>query len=172
MTSTSDAAVCVLLLAPFLAGLLSLMIQHARLLHGLNLATMTALLAAETYLTGQVLGQGPIKALGELVYVDALSAFVLFILAAIGLSCSLYTWAYLEDYVARGVIAARRLSRFFFLFHLFLFAMVLATVANSLGLLWVAIEGTTLATTFLIAFSRRREGLEAGHSPQSRLRGV
>jgi hydrogenase-4 component F len=162
MTGMTNVAVLVLLLTPLLAGLLSLMLRHARLLHGLNLATMTALLVAETHLAGQVLDRGPVKALGELVYVDALSAFVLFILVAVGLSCSLYTWAYLDDYVARGAIAGPRLSRFFFLFHVFLFAMVVATVANSLGLLWVAIEGTTLATTFLIAFFRRREGLEAG----------
>lgn len=162
MTGATDAAVLVLLLAPFLAGLVSLMIRQARLLHGLNLATMIALLVAEMYLASRVLDNGPVKALGDLVYVDGLSAFVLFILAAVGLSCSLYTWTYLEHYVARGILAGPRLSRFFFLFHVFLFAMVVATVANSLGLLWVAIEGTTLATTFLIAFFRRREGLEAG----------
>lgn len=155
-------AILVLLLAPFLAGMLSLALQNARLLHGLNLTTMTALFVAETHVAGRVLGDGPIRALGELVYVDALSAFVLFIIAVIGLLCSLYTWTYLDDHVIRGVIPARRLSRFFFLFHMFLFAMVMATVANSLGILWVAIEGTTLATTFLIAFFRRREGLEAG----------
>ena len=83
-----------------------------------------------------------------------LSAFILLILTVVGLSCSLYTWSYLDDYVARGVIAPRRLSRFFFLFHLFLFAMIAATLANSLGVQWVAIEGTTLASTFLIAFSQ------------------
>lgn len=162
MTGMTNVAVLVLLLAPFLVGMLSLAIRNARLLHGLNLATMTAFLVAETHLAGQVLAQGPMTALGELVYVDALSAFVLFIIAAIGLSCSLYTWAYLDHYVAREVIDARSLSRFFFLFHMFVFAMVVATIANSFGLLWIAIEGTTLATTFLIAFFKRREGLEAG----------
>jgi formate hydrogenlyase subunit 3/multisubunit Na+/H+ antiporter MnhD subunit len=157
-----NAAVMVFLGAPLLAGFLSLAIRNARLLHGLNLATMASLVVAELALTGRVLAQGPITALWDLVYVDALSAFILFIIAAIGLTCSLYTWSYLDDYVARGVLASHRLSRFFFLFHLFLFAMIAATMANSLGVLWVAIEGTTLATTFLIAFFRKREGLEAG----------
>jgi hydrogenase-4 component F len=68
----------------------------------------------------------------------------------------------MDEQVARGVIAPKRLNLFFFLFHMFLLAMVLATVANSLGVQWVAIEATTLATTFLIAFWRRRESLEAG----------
>ena len=57
---------------------------------------------------------------------------------------------------------AKTTQVFFFLFHMFLLAMVAATIANSLGVQWVALEGTTLATTFLIAFFRQRESLEAG----------
>lgn len=160
--TTIVAQVAVFLGTPLLAAFLSLATRHARLLHGLNLATMTGLVVSELALIRQVLAHGPLTALWGLVYVDALSAFILLIITFIGLSCSLYTWAYLDDYVARGVIAPRRLSRFFFLFHVFLFAMIAATMANNLGVLWVAIEGTTLATTFLIAFFRKREGLEAG----------
>lgn len=160
--STIVVPVAVFLGTPLLAALLSLATTHARVLHGLNLATMTGLVVSEIALIQQVLAHGPLTALWGLVYIDALSVFILFIVACIGLSCSLYTWAYLDEYVDRGVIAPRRLSRFFFLFQVFLFAMIVATMANSLGVLWVAIEGTTLATTFLIAFFRKREGLEAG----------
>lgn len=155
-------SVLIFLTGPLAASLLSLAIQAPRVLHGLNFATMAALVVAELDLAGRVLAEGSLVALGGFVYVDALSAFILLIIAGIGLSCSLYTWSYLDDYVARGVIASHRLGRFFFLFHLFLFAMILATMANSLGVMWVAIEGTTLATTFLIAFFRKREGVEAG----------
>jgi hydrogenase-4 component F len=154
--------IIILLIGPFIAGLLSLVIRRSRLLHVVNFSTMLALVGADTALTTQILSHGPIIALGALVYVDALSAFILFIIATIGLSCSLYMWSYMDEQVARGVIAPKRLSVFFFLFHMFLLAMVAATIANSLGVQWVALEGTTLATTFLIAFFRRRESLEAG----------
>ena len=154
--------VIVLLAGPVLAGMLSLVIQRARLLHAVNFTTMLALAVAETFLSGQVLAEGSVTTLGTLVYVDALSDFILIIITAIGLSCSLYMWSYMDEQVARGVIAAKHLGVFFFLFHMFLFAMVAATMANSLGVQWVAVEGTTLATTFLIAFFRRRESLEAG----------
>jgi hydrogenase-4 component F len=127
-----------------------------------NFSTMVALVGADTALTRHVLAGGPMTALGALVYVDALSAFILFIITAIGLSCSLYMWSYMDDQVACGIIAPKRLSLFFFLFHMFLLAMVATTIANSLGVQWVALEGTTLATTFLIAFFRRRESWEAG----------
>ena len=155
-------AILVLLGGPLLAGLLSLAIRRPRILHGVNFTSMAAIVAAEASLGHRVLTEGPVTALGDFVYVDSLSAFILFIIAAIGLSCSLYMWSYMDHHLARGTIGPKRLSRFFFLFHMFLLAMVAATMANSLGVLWVAIEGTTLATTFLIAFFRTREALEAG----------
>lgn len=159
---TITVPVTILLGAPLLAAVLSLVTPHARLLHGINLTMTTGMVVSEIVLIQQVLAQGPVTTLWGLAYLDALSTFILFIVTVIGLSCSLYTWAYFDDYAAQGLITPRRLSRFFVLFHAFLFAMVVATVANNLGVLWVAIEATTLATTFLIAFFRKREGLEAG----------
>ncbi len=155
-------AVLVLTLAPLLAAGVSLLVASSRWLHVANLASMGALVVAETLIARSVVARGPVTALGELVYIDALSSLILFIIGTVGLACSLYMRSYMDEQVARGVIAPRRLNVFFCLFHLFVFAMVAATIANSLGVQWVAIEGTTLATTFLIAFWRRRESLEAG----------
>ena len=155
----STLAVGLLLIAPLSAGWLSLLLRSSRLLHLVNLASMAALVAAESAIARTVLAQGPLLAIGEMVYIDALSMVILFIIGTVGLACAFYMRAYLDDQVARGVIAASRLNLFFFLFHMFLLAMVVATVANSLGVQWVAIEATTLATTFLIAFWRRRESL-------------
>lgn len=160
--TTIMAQVAIFLGTPLLAALLSLATTRAGLLHGLNLATMTSLVVSEIALIQRVLEHGPLTAFWGLVYIDALSVFTLLIITFIGLACSFYTWTYLDDYVGRGMISPSRLGRFFFLFHIFLFAMIVTTMANSLGVLWVAIEGTTLATTFLIAFFRKREGLEAG----------
>lgn len=162
MIGTSVAPVAIILGTPIVAAILSLATTRAIVLHGLNLATMTALVISELAIVQQVLAQGSLTSLWGFVYLDALSAFILFIITAIGFLCSLYTWSYLDDYVARGTITPRRVSRFFFLFHLFLFAMIAATTANNLGILWAAMEGTTLATVFLISFFRRREGFEAG----------
>jgi hydrogenase-4 component F len=154
--------VVLLLVAPLLAGGLSLVVHRSWLLHAISLTSMGTLMTAEVTITRTVLRDGPFTALGQLVYLDSLSAFILFIIGAVGLACSFYMRSYMDEQVARGVIAPTRLNLFFFLFHMFVLAMVLATVANSVGVQWVAIEATTLATTFLIAFWRRRESLEAG----------
>ena len=155
-------AVVVLLIAPLFAGGLSLVVHRSAWLHGINLASMGALVTAEVVITQTVLKNGPVTALGQLVYLDALSTFILFIIGVVGLACSFYMRSYMDEQVVRGVIAPGRLNLFFFLFHMFLLAMVVATIANSVGVQSVAIEATTLATTFLIAFWRRRESLEAG----------
>ena len=160
--STTTIAVGLLLLAPLTAGWLSLLITASRWLHITNLASIGTLVAAEAAIARSVFSQGSVTAFGEIIYIDALSSVILFIIGTVGLACSLYMRSYMDEQVARGVIAPGRLNLFFFLFHMFLLAMVAATVANSLGVQWVAIEATTLATTFLIAFWRRRESLEAG----------
>ncbi|MBS0155415.1 MAG: hypothetical protein JSS38_12520 [Nitrospira sp.] len=155
-------AVAVLLIAPLLAGGLSLVVHRSAWLHGINLASMGALVTAEVVITRTVLSDGPVTALDQLVYLDALSTFILFIIGVVGLACSFYMRSYMDEQVEQGLIAPSQLNQFFFLFHMFLLAMVIATIANSVGVQWVAIEATTLATTFLIAFWRRRESLEAG----------
>jgi len=159
---TATLAVSILLIAPLVAGGLSLLITSSRRLHLVNLTSISALVLAEVAIARIVFAQGSLTALDAIVYIDALSSVILFIIGTVGLACSLYMRSYMDDQVARGVIAPSRLNLFFFLFHMFLLAMVLATIANSLGVQWVAIEATTLATTFLIAFWRRRESLEAG----------
>lgn len=155
-------AVSLLLLPPLLAGGLSLILTSSRWLHITNLTSIGTLIAAEMAITRTVLSQGSVTVFDDIVYIDALSSVILFIIGTVGLACSLYMRSYMDDQVARGIIEPKRLNLFFFLFHMFILAMVLATIANSLGVQWVAIEATTLATTFLIAFWRRRESLEAG----------
>ncbi|UVT18636.1 MAG: hydrogenase 4 subunit F [Nitrospira sp.] len=154
--------VSLLLLAPLIAGGLSMVLTGSRWLHVTNLISIGTLIAAESMIARSVFAQGSVTALGEIIYIDALSSVILFIIGTVGLACSLYMRSYMDEQIACGVIASKRLNLFFFLFHMFLLAMVVATVANSLGVQWVAIEATTLATTFLIAFWRRRESLEAG----------
>ena len=44
---------------------------------------------------------------------------------------------------------------------LFLAAMVLAVLANNLGVLWAAVEATTIVTAFLVGHRRTRGSVEA-----------
>src|SRR5256886_6500236 len=43
------------------------------------------------------------------------------------------------------------------------FAMLLAVSTDDVGVMWVAVEGTTLASVFLVNFERTRASLEAAY---------
>ncbi len=156
------SAVALLLFTPLVAGFVSLGLRRAEALHGVNLTAMLVLAGAQAAAMTHVLQEGDFRAYYDLIAVDALSVYVLLIITGIGFTCSLYTWSYFGHYRAQGAVTPIRMSRYFFLFHMFMFAMILATLANSLGVLWVALEATTLATTFLINFFKRKASLEAG----------
>lgn len=155
-------SVALLLTIPLGASLASLGLRTHRALYRTNLAAMTLLVGAQALLMSRVLREGSFLAYGDLVHVDALASIVLLVITVIGLTASLYTWKYFDHHLAQGTLTLGRMRRYYVLFHLFMFAMILATVANSLGVLWVAIEATTLATTFLISLFRRKASLEAG----------
>src|SRR5436190_7941124 len=52
---------------------------------------------------------------------------------------------------------------FYALFHLMVFTMLLAVSTDDIGVMWVAVEGTTLASVFLVNFERSRASLEAAY---------
>ncbi|NGZ61060.1 MAG: hypothetical protein CV081_11245, partial [Nitrospira sp. LK265] len=82
--------VAALVAAPLFAGGLSLVVHRSALLHAINLTSMAILVTAEIMITSAVLKDGPFTALEQLVYLDALSTFILFIIGAVGLACSFY----------------------------------------------------------------------------------
>ncbi len=92
---------------------------------------------------------------------DALSAFMVVV---IGVIATLATWQgtrYLEGEIAAGRCTLRHASLYAALVQGFLATMLLAVLAANLGVLWVAVEGTTIVTTFLVGHRRTRKALEA-----------
>jgi len=116
------------------------------------IATSAVVLAVGLALSVAALHGSPVMA-GGLLRVDALSAFMLSVVGAVGLTA---TW---------GGLAARDVAppdwTYSALICLFLGAMSLAVLADNLGVLWVAVEATTIATAFLVGHNRTRRSLEA-----------
>jgi hydrogenase-4 component F len=118
----------------------------------------TALLAGDALgLAATVTRNGPVRTAGGLIRADALSAWMLLGIAAVAL---LACWAS-PSYLAAGHHTARQGRRYGVLLHLFIAAMATAVLAGNLGILWVAIEATTIVTAFLVGHERSRTALEA-----------
>jgi hydrogenase-4 component F len=106
-------------------------------------------------------GHGPLTTLGGLVRADALSEFMLIVIGAVDLLATAAAPAWLNAEIAAGRATARTATRHCALVQLFLAAMAAAVLAASLGLVWVAVEGTTIVTAFLVGQRRTRQAIEA-----------
>jgi hydrogenase-4 component F len=150
-----------LLLIPLAAaGLIALTRRRVlmELLHALaavGTLSMGAAVAAQAW-NGQVLAGA-----GDLFRVDALSALMVAIITFLGAIAALYAVGYLRAEFDDAHLSRARL--FFALFHLFVFTMLLAVTTDNLGVMWIAIEGTTLATVFLVNLHQTRTSLEAAY---------
>jgi hydrogenase-4 component F len=147
----------VLLLAPLLVAALLIRATGglARVAHAAALAVTLG--AAGAVVMDVSRGQ-TVTALDGLLRADALSAWM------VGLIALVATLAGFEAAAgARGGIGGETPGRFYSLFHLFVFTMLLAVTTDDLGLMWVAVEGTTLASVFLVNFHRTRASLEAAY---------
>ena len=136
----------------FTAGLIAFTRRRVimELLHAL---TAIAVLGAGGIIAAQV-WNGEVLAAGDLFRVDALSALMVVIITFLGAIASLYAVGYIRADLDDPHLARVRL--FFSLLHLFLFTMLVAVTTDNLGVMWVAIEGTTLATVFLVNLHRSR----------------
>ena len=97
----------------------------------------------------------------SLLRADALSAFMIAIVTFVGAIAALYSVWYIRLEFDAGELKQVRL--FYVLFQLFVFTMLLAVTTDNLGVMWVAIEGTTLATVFLVNLHDNHKGLEAAY---------
>jgi hydrogenase-4 component F len=136
---------------------------------GLGWRRLTACLTVLSAITelgcGAALGlqaeSGQHIALGGLLRVDALSVTMLIVIGVVG---TLATWAsigYINDELADGHSDARGARLYGVLIPGFLAAMVVAVCANNIGVIWVAIEATTVVTAFLVGHRRTSTALEA-----------
>lgn len=133
------------------------------LLHWLNRLTAVAAGAIVVRLVMQFDPAAP-QAFGYL-YLDALGLWMLVIVTMLYLAFAFTSKAYLDRDTNIRYGYLRRFAhlegRFYALSHLFVWTMMLVVLVNNLGLMWVAIEATTLVSALLVAFKFTRTSLEA-----------
>jgi hydrogenase-4 component F len=123
---------------------------------GLSLTFLLCLATASQFLAGDV----P-SAFNDALRVDGLSALVLVLCGFVGLLSAAYGIGYIRRNDARGLVTPGLRQEFSVLTPLYVFAMLLVSVSNNLGILWIAVELTTLASVFLVAYHNRDTSLEA-----------
>lgn len=142
--------------APFLAALLALVLPW-RAAAWAGVAAAMSTVASSILLAGK-LSHGAAVSAG-LLRADALTAWMLLVVGAVAVIACTASITYLRDEAATSPLKATR--RYLVLVQLFLACMSLAVLADNLGLLWVAVEATTIVTAFLVGHHRTRSSIEA-----------
>jgi hydrogenase-4 component F len=154
---------------PLVAGGMSFAARKRRAMEAINLGGFAALFLMAAALAAQVLRVGTVSLWSGFLAADSLSALVVLLTAFVALACSVYAVGYFREdernHVfeanVRGAATISSLRKYYSLTPLFVFAMLLVALANNLGVMWVAIEATTLASVFLISFYGRATSIEA-----------
>ncbi len=158
-----------LLLVPLLAAVGAFAARRRSVMEGINLCAAVLTFVLAVILAGSILKRGVVSAMSGLLYADALSALVVLLVAFVYVACAVYAVGYFRDDETSGVfeedvlgtVLIGKLRKYYVLTPLFVASMLLVALSNNLGIMWVAIEGTTLASVFLVTFYGRANSLEA-----------
>jgi hydrogenase-4 component F len=157
-----------LVILPALAGLAALVIKSDTL----RRALLVAAAVAHTGLTVAACAacaSAPLDYFHGYLMLEGLEAIFLAVTSALFLAAALYAAPYLARQSKGGhesdgegmLFTGRREATFTCCLLMFLSTMTLVVLSRHLGLMWVAVEATTLASAPLIHFNRNSRSLEA-----------
>lgn len=151
----------VLLIVPMITGILCCLPIKPRCSEVINMIGSVLTGITAIYCSIKLFMSGPVENINRLLIIDELSAVLVFIIGVVGTSCCLYGVAYLRQDLKNGAITEDRMGLFWGLLQFFVATMYLAVLADNLGVMWVAIEGTTIVSALLVAFQGHKAALEA-----------
>ncbi|MDE2235143.1 MAG: hypothetical protein KGL13_00600 [Gammaproteobacteria bacterium] len=152
--SGTAIAICIILGAPLVAMLLSGVGPRPRVGEIANLCASVLVLIAACPLP--FVTAAPLTYWDSYLVVDRLGAWVLLCTALVYFLASVFSVGYM-----RLMHHPERLPTFYALFAGFAWTMLVVPLMNNIGVFWIAIELTTLVSTFLVGYEREAESMEA-----------
>jgi len=141
--------------APLFAVLVCILARRPRICEAANLIAAAVVFACAAPLPFLIAGR-TLYFWRDYVVLDPLAAWVLLCTAIVYLLSSIYSVGYM-----RLLGEDDRLFEYYALFAGFAFTILAGPLMNNVGIYWIAIELTTLVSTFLVAFERAAESMEA-----------
>ena len=155
MMRTIGALTLVLALAPATAIVFVLLVGRPRVAEALNLAASAISLAAILAIVA-IRPEDDITFWRSYVIIDGLGTWAILCAAIVYFLASVYAVGYM-----RLLGEEDRLCHFYAMFAGFGLSTLVGPMMNNAGLYWIAIELTTLISTFLVAFEREAVSIEA-----------
>ena len=150
------------LLIPLVATFVFGVIGHWKHAGTLNILVCAATFATSLQLAVNIFSNGAMITPGKMFYIDPFNVYLILVNALVGLTTSIFSRPYMAHELKIGRVDDGRMRLYHAMFQGFLLTMLIALSTNNLGILWVAVEGATLATVLLVSLYRTPEAIEAG----------
>jgi hydrogenase-4 component F len=154
-------ALWLVLLIPMGGMVLQAFIGHQRHAGWANVALTGATLVCSLWLALTIIEHGPLLSESKLLYIDAFNVYLVVLTAFVGLTTAIFSRPYMQHEVVTRNLSRGRMRLYRSMYQGFMFAMFAALTTNNIGILWVAMEGATLATVLLVSLYRTPEAVEA-----------
>jgi hydrogenase-4 component F len=153
----------ILLMLPLAGSLIATLVRPYRAW----VAVISVLIAGTEFVAGLAIARaclihgalsfGP----GEFLRADGLSAVLTLVISGVTLVSLWFGASYLHREMAAKRLDDALMRRYYILAHMFIFTMLLAVTANNVGVMWVAVEATTITSAFLVGLQQSKASLEA-----------
>lgn len=152
----------IFLISPLVASVLCLVLRKRPYFEAVTLLSSLVVGASLVMLYKNVIALNQtIGLFHNTLSIDPLAFFFLGLIGLIGFTVTLYSIGYVRVEEQQKEMDAKQIRLYYVLYNIFLFAMSLAASSNNLGVLWVGVEATTLASAFLVGLYRHKQSIEA-----------
>lgn len=125
---------------PLLGGLVLALVGHRAQARNINVLFSSSSFLAACWLTGQIIDQGPLMALGNQFFIDPLNVFLVTLTAFVGMTTAIFSRPYMRIEQDHGKMTPARMRLYHSMYQFFAFTMLVALTTNNMGTLWVAME--------------------------------
>ncbi len=153
--------ILILLVTPLISAVIVSIIRNKKAIEIVTLSSTLILLVNGIVLAAEIIERKSISVFDETFYADSLSAIIIISIAIVGFASSLHSINYIGRQYERGILDQKYFVRYYQGFNVFLFTMMLVPIANNAGLMWAAIEATTLISVLLIMIYIKKSAIEA-----------
>lgn len=134
---------------------------HHKDIGKLNTRINAVSLGITIWLATTVFQHGTILSGGKAFLIDSFNVYLIVLTAFVGFTTSLFSAPYMAHEIELGKLTEGRLKLYYSMYQGFMLAMYLVLTTNNMGIMWVAMEGATLATVLLVSLYRTPESIEA-----------
>lgn len=165
LTETVSPAISILmmslLLTPIISTIIVTLLKIKRIIGIVTIISSLIILIQSLLLIFFILDKKTISVLDGVLYVDSLSGVMIITISTVGFLSSLYSVNYMGKQYDKLLVDEKKLVRYYQGFNMFLFTMLLVPLSNNLGIMWIAIEATTLVSVLLIMLYVKHSSIEA-----------